>query len=273
MSELNKRSARQVEEGLSKAAGKDSMRALTRLTQVVDGRPRFVSDPPLLVPADELLTGVQRKQYKGAIEAALRSYRSSLSNQNRYLYDIYRYREMARKVVGVGSVGTRAWVLLFVGRDNDDPLILQSKQAQASVLERFVGKSRFSNAGRRVVEGQRLMQSLSDVLLGWYHVIGFDGKPYDFYVRQLWDGKGSFDVEVLDERAWPAYAEMCAWVLARAHARTGDRIAIAAYLGPGDVFDRAIADFAQVYAEQNQRDYEALQAAVESGRVKAVMGV
>ena len=167
--------------------------------------------------------------------------------------------------MGVGSVGTRAWVLLFVGRDNDDPLILQSKQAQASVLERFVGKSRYGNAGRRVVEGQRLMQSLSDVLLGWYHVIGFDGKPYDFYVRQLWDGKGSFDVEAMDESAWPAYAEMCAWVLARAHARTGDRIAIAAYLGPGDVFDGAIADFAEVYAEQNQRDYEALQAAAESG--------
>jgi uncharacterized protein (DUF2252 family) len=273
LSELNKRSARQVEEGLSKAAGKDSMRALTRLTQVVDGRPRFVSDPPLLVPVDELLTGMQRNQYKGAIEMALRSYRSSLSNQNRCLYDIYRYREMARKVVGVGSVGTRAWVLLFVGRDNDDPLILQAKQAQESVLERFVGRSRYGNAGRRVVEGQRLMQSLSDVLLGWYHVIGFDGKPYDFYVRQLWDGKGSVDVEVLDESAWSAYARMCAWVLARAHARTGDRIAIAAYLGAGDVFDRAIADFAEVYAEQNERDYEALQAAVESGRVKAVTGV
>jgi uncharacterized protein (DUF2252 family) len=180
---------------------------------------------------------------------------------------------MARKVVGVGSVGTRAWVLLFFGRDEGDPLFLQAKQAQASVLERFVGRSRFRGAGRRVVEGQRLMQAVGDILLGWYSVTGFDGRPYDFYVRQLWDGKGSFNVGAMTEGAWHSYAEMCAWVLARAHARSGDRIAIAAYLGGADVFDRAVADFAEAYAEQNQRDFEALRAAVDSGRVSAQGGV
>ena len=161
------------------------------------------------------------------------------------------------------------WVLLFFGRDTNDPLILQAKQAQASVLERFVGRSRYGNAGRRVVAGQRLMQASSDVLLGWYHVVGFDGRPYDFYVRQLWDGKGAFDVEQMDERAWPGYASLCAWTLARARARTGDRIAIARYLGTTDRFDRAVADFSEAYAEQNQRDFERLADAVESGRIAA----
>jgi len=170
-------------------------------------------------------------------------------------------------------VGTRAWVLLFFGRDEGDPLFLQSKQAQASVLERFVGRSRFRNSGRRVVEGQRLMQAVGDILLGWYSVTGFDGKPYDFYVRQLWDGKGSFNVTEMTEGAWHTYAEMCSWVLARAHARSGDRIAIAAYLGAGDVFDRAIADFADMYGEQNQSDYDALREAVDSGRLAATSGI
>ena len=180
---------------------------------------------------------------------------------------------MARKVVGVGSVGTRAWVLLFFGRDKGDPLFLQAKQAQASVLERFLGRSRYLRAGRRVVEGQRLMQAASDFLLGWYHVHGFDGHPYDFYVRQLWDGKGSFSVETMATSAWHDYAGLCAWTLARAHARTGDRIAIAAYMGGGDVFDRAVADFSAAYAEQNLWDYEALQQAVDDGRVTAESGV
>jgi uncharacterized protein (DUF2252 family) len=196
-----------------------------------------------------------------------------LPHDRQPLYDLYRFQGMARKVVGVGSVGTRAWVMLFLGRDSGDPLFLQAKQAQASVLERFVGRSRYRRAGRRVVEGQRLMQAASDVLLGWYHVHGFDGRPYDFYVRQLWDGKGAFSVETMAKSAWHGYAEMCAWTPARAHARTGDRIAIAAYLGNGDVFDRALADFAGAYAEQNQRDYEALGEAVSAGRVTAASGV
>jgi hypothetical protein len=270
---FNAAAAKQVERDLSRAAGKDSLRAFSRLTRMVDGRPRFRSDPPVLVPADELLAGEQRDNYRSAVEMALASYRSSLPHERRYLYDIYRFQDMARKVVGVGSVGTRAWVLLFTGRDAADPVFLQAKQAQASVLERFVGRSRYRNAGRRVVEGQKLMQFSGDVLLGWYHVLGFDGKPYDFYMRQLWDGKGSFSVEALDQTAWPDYAKMCAWCLARAHARTGDRIAIAAYLGAGDVFDRAIADFSEVYAEQNQRDYDALREAVDNGRVRAVTGI
>jgi len=262
-----------ADRALAKARGKDSLRALSKLTEVVDGRPRFRFLPPILVPADKLLTGEQRAHYRDAVEMALHNYRLSLPAERRPLYDLYRYREIARKVVGVGSVGTRAWVLLFFGRDTDDPMILQAKQAQASVLERFVGRSRYANSGRRVVEGQRLMQAASDPLLGWYHVVGFDGQPYDFYVRQLWDGKGAFDVEVMDERAWPGYAKLCAWTLARAHARTGDRIAIASYLGAKDRFDRAVADFSEAYAEQNQRDYDALREAVDAGRVTAELGV
>ncbi len=270
---LREAAGSEADRALARAKGKDSLRALSKLTEVVDGRPRFRSLPPTLVPADELLTGEQRAHYRDAVEMALHNYRLSLPAERRPLYDLYRYREIARKVVGVGSVGTRAWVLLYFGRDTNDPMILQAKQAQASVLERFVGRSRYANSGRRVVEGQRLMQAASDPLLGWYHVIGFDGRPYDFYVRQLWDGKGAFDVEVMDERAWPGYAKLCAWTLARAHARTGDRIAIASYLGTKDRFDRAVADFSEAYAEQNQRDYEALREAVDAGRVKGQFGV
>ena len=153
------------------------------------------------------------------------------------------------------------------------PLFMQAKQAQASVLERFVGRSKFRCAGRRVVEGQRFMQAVGDILLGWFGVTGFDGRHYDFYVRQLWDGKGSFNIAAMTEDGWRVYAEMCAWVLARAHARSGDRIAIAAYLGTGDVFDKAIADFSEAYAEQNQLDYDALREAVHSGRVEARSGI
>jgi uncharacterized protein (DUF2252 family) len=270
---LSRAAAKQVDRVLSKAVAKDRLRAFSKLTYMVDGKPRFRSDPPVLVPVDELLKGEQRDNFKSAVETALESYRQSLPPERCYLYDIYRFQDMARKVVGVGSVGTRAWVMLFTGRDLADPVFLQAKQAQASVLERFVGRSVYRNSGRRVVEGQKLMQSSGDILLGWYHVRGFDGKPHDFYMRQLWDGKGSFSAEDFDLTAWPGYAEMCAWVLARAHARTGDRIAIAAYLGPGDVFDRAIADFCEAYADQNQRDYDALREAVAGGRVKTIIGI
>ena len=270
---IHKRDARRAVRDLSRAEEKHDLRALSRLTIEVDGRQQFRSDPPLLVPVRELLSDDERSRYADAVESALRRYRSSLPPVRQPLYDHYRFRDMARKVVGVGSVGTRSWVMLFFGRDAGDPLFLQAKQAQASVLERFVGRSRFRRAGRRVVEGQRLMQAVSDLLLGWYHVVGFDGRPYDFYVRQLWDGKGSFSVETMAESTWREYAGMCAWVLARAHARTGDRIAIAAYLGTGDVFDRAMADFAAAYAEQNQQDFEALREAVDTGRVRAEIGV
>ena len=270
---LGGKDAKRMSKDMSRAEMKHDLRALSRLTAEVKGKTRLRSAPPLLVPARELLEGDERARFTQAVEEALRHYRETLPKDRRAAYDLYRYRDMARKVVGVGSVGTRAWVLLFFGRDEGDPLFLQSKQAQASVLERFVGRSRFRNSGRRVVEGQRLMQALGDILLGWYSVIGFDGKPYDFYVRQLWDGKGSFNVTAMTEGAWHTYAEMCSWVLARAHARSGDRIAIAAYLGAGDVFDRAVADFADAYAEQNQSDYDALREAVDSGRVAAVSGI
>jgi uncharacterized protein (DUF2252 family) len=270
---LGGKDARRMARDLTRAENKHDLRALSRLTTEVEGRTRLRSDPPLLVPARELLEGDERARFTQSLEEALGKYRLTLPRDRRAAYDLYRYRDMARKVVGVGSVGTRAWVLLFFGRDDGDPLFMQAKQAQASVLERFVGRSRFRCAGRRVVEGQRLMQAVGDILLGWYDVTGFDGRHYDFYVRQLWDGKGSFNVEAMTEGAWHVYAEMCAWVLARAHARSGDRIAIAAYLGAGDVFDRAVADFSEAYAEQNQRDYDALREAVHDGRVESRSGI
>jgi uncharacterized protein (DUF2252 family) len=265
--------ARRFAKDLSRAVAKDDLRALSRLTYTVDGKIRLRSEPPLMVPAEELLSDGERTNYAHAVEAALHGYRESLPHDRQALFDLYRFRGMARKVVGVGSVGTRAWVLHFAGRDDADPLFLQAKQAQASVMERFVGRSRYRHAGKRVVEGQKLMQAVSDVLLGSYHVIGFDGGRYDFYVRQLWDGKGAFSVEAMAADSWPRYAEMCAWTLARAHARTGDRIAIAGYMGSGDSFDRAVADFAEAYTEQNWKDFQALREAVDTGRVKAQTGV
>jgi uncharacterized protein (DUF2252 family) len=271
--ELGGRDAKTMARDMSRAEMKHDLRALDRLTAVVDGETRLRSDPPLLVPAHELLEGDERAHFATSVEEALRRYRATLPRDRRAVYDLYRYRDLARKVVGVGSVGTRAWVILFFGRDESDPLVMQAKQAQASVLERFVGRSRFRRAGQRVVEGQRFMQAVSDILLGWFDVVGFDRRHNDFYVRQLWDGKGSFNVAAMSEEAWHTYARMCSWVLARAHARSGDRIAIAAYLGTGEVFDRAIADFAEAYAEQNRRDYEALLEAVDAGRVRAEAGI
>ncbi len=175
---------------------------------------------------------------------------------------------MARKVVGVGSVGTRAWVVLMMGRDGQDPLFLQAKEAEASVLEPYVGKSEFGNHGERVVEGQWLMQASSDILLGWLPALGFDDKKRDFYVRQLWDGKRSVEVETLPPEGLEIYGRVCGWTLARAHARSGDRIAIAAYLGKGESFDNAIADFSERYADQNELDYGALADAAKSGRIE-----
>jgi uncharacterized protein (DUF2252 family) len=177
-------------------------------------------------------------------------------------------------VVGVGSVGTRTWIVLLLGRDDEDPLFLQVKESQASVFEPHAGKSRFTEHGKRVVEGQRLMQAASDIFLGWERVPeGLDGQPHDFYVRQLWDWKLSADVETMSPKEMTIYGEMCGWTLARAHARSGDRIAIAAYLGKGETFDQALAEFAVAYADQNQRDYQALLDAVKSGRLKAETGL
>jgi uncharacterized protein (DUF2252 family) len=264
------RDVKRFEKNVAKAQAKDSMKAFDKLVRVDDGgRPRLVSDPPLIVRLEELLPELERHQVEDTLRDVLRSYRRSLQGDHRHLLKGFHYADAARKVVGVGSVGTRAWILLMFGNGGDDPLFLQAKEAQASVLEGFLGKSRYANHGQRVVEGQRLMQSASDILLGWIRVNGMDGVSRDFYVRQLWDGKGSAVVEAMDPPALTAYGRLCGWTLARAHARSGDAAAIASYLGTGDRFDRAIATFAELYADQNERDHAALQHAVDSGRLSA----
>jgi uncharacterized protein (DUF2252 family) len=252
---------------------KDSMRALAKLCRTVDGELRIVGDPPLVTPIEDVLPGAEGDHLQDVARRMIHTYRRTLLHDRRHLLESYRYVHAARKVVGVGSVGARTWILLLAGLDNSDPLFLQFKEAQASVLEPFLGKSRYSQHGQRVVEGQRMMQAAPDVLLGWERVITIDGEKRDFYIRQLWDSKGSAEVELFDPAGLEAYARICGWTLARAHARSGDRIAIAAYLGRGDAFDRAMASFAERYAEQNERDYRALQAAVTSGRVAARFGV
>ena len=254
---------------LAKARSKDNMRAFDRLTHTVDGELRIVSDPPLIIPIEELLPAAEIRDFQQTMSDLISSYRSTLQGDRQHLLDGYRFRHLARKVVGVGSVGTRAWVILLTGADDSDPLFLQAKEAEASVLEPYAGSSRFKNHGRRVVEGQRLMQAASDIFLGWCPAVGFDGRDRDFYIRQLWDWKGSADVEAMNPAAMGIYAQMCGWTLARAHARSGDRIALAGYLGSSGVFDQAIAEFSELYAEQSERDHAALVAAIDSGRLVA----
>jgi uncharacterized protein (DUF2252 family) len=264
---------KRFERNLAKARSKDSLRALSKLTTAVDGEPRIVSDPPLIVPVEELVSGVEQVEFEEFVQGVIRSYRRTLSADRRRLLERFRYVHAAHKVVGVGSVGARAWIVLMLGRDENDPLFLQLKEAQASVLEPFLGKSAFAKHGQRVVEGQRLTQAASDIMLGWIQGTGLDGVNRDFYVRQLWDGKGSALVELMNPRAMNLYAKLCGNTLAKAHARSGDAIAIASYLGAGDPFDRALASFAEAYADQNERDYNALQEAVASGRVAAETGL
>jgi uncharacterized protein (DUF2252 family) len=261
--------AKRVEKSAAKARGKDSLRALDRLAGRVDGELRFVSEPPLLVRAEELFSARKSRNVETTIRGVLDAYRASLPGDRRHLLDSYRFHDLARKVVGVGSVGTRAWVVLLTGRDDEDPLVLQAKEAEASVLEPHVGASRFKSHGRRVVEGQRLMQAASDIFLGWCPAVGVDGKSRDFYVRQLWDWKRSVDTETLSPQGLAVYARMCGWTLARAHARSGDPIAIGSYLGSGEAFDSAIAAFSSLYADQNERDHAALVEAIDSGRIAA----
>ena len=263
-----KKQMKTVQKNVKKAGKKNSLRAFDRLVHEVDGEPRIISDPPLLVPADELVSEDERQALEERIIEMLGRYRESLEGDRRHLIDGFRYVEMARKVVGVGSVGTRAWVVLMMGRDGQDPLFMQAKEAEASVLEPYVGASEFGNHGQRVVEGQWLMQAASDVLLGWLPALGWDDKDRDFYVRQLWDGKRSVEIETLPPEGLEVYGRVCGWALARAHARSGDRIAIGAYLGKGDSFDQAIADFSERYADQNELDYAALADAAKSGRIK-----
>jgi uncharacterized protein (DUF2252 family) len=259
---------------LAKARTRDSMQAFTKLTHVVDGERRIIADPPLVVPIEDLLpAGRERDEVEGEIRGIIRAYRSTLQTDRRHLLENFNYIHLARKLVGVGSVGMRAWILLLLGRDDQDPLFLQVKEAQESVMERFVGKSRYVNHGQRVVAGQRLMQAASDIFLGWTRVTGLDEQSRDFYLRQLRDWKGSADIDTMSPSVMTIYARVCAATLARAHARSGDRIAIASYLGNSDVFDRAIADFSTAYADQNERDYQALVQAVDSGRVDAQTGL
>jgi hypothetical protein len=273
--QLTERQRKRFDEGVAKARTRDSMRAVAKLTRVVDGRPRIISDPPLLVPAEEMLPSEEdRATFMAQLSSLISQYRRTLETDRRYLLETFEPCDLARKVVGVGSVGTRCWIMLFLGRDTDDPLFLQVKEAEKSVLSRFVGASKYPNQGQRVVAGQRLMQAASDIFLGWQRTqAGLDGVTRDFYVRQLRDWKFSLDIATMLPAGMRAYGEVCGWTLARAHARSGDRIAIAAYLGTSDVFDRAIADFASAYADQNERDYQALAAAAASGRITAEHGL
>ncbi len=258
-----------VRRGAEKAQSKDSLRALDRLTETVEGQIRFRSEPPLLVPGEQLVAAADGRPILEMLKGVVLAYRESLGPEMRVLFDAYEFREIARKVVGVGSVGTRAWVILLTGPGDRDPLFLQAKEAEASVMEPYAGASEWSNHGQRVVEGQRLMQAASDIFLGWCRATGLDGRERDFYVRQLWDWKRSADVERLSAPGLEVYGRICGWTLARAHARSGNRFAIASYLGGGDSFDRAICSFAADYAEQNLRDHQDLLDAIDSGRVTA----
>ena len=269
----DKRMASRTAKTIAKARTSDSHLALSKLTEVTDGQRRIISDPPLIVPLEELLSQSESGALLKQLDELLRRYRRSLQTDRRHLLEEFQLLQVARKVVGVGSVGTRAWILLLVGRDNDDPLFLQAKEAEASVYEEFVGKSDYSNHGERAVAGQHLMQAASDIFLGWDQVTGPDGVTRDYYLRQLRDWKGSFDVAKAIPPGLTKYAGVCAQALARAHARSGDRIAIASYLGKGPSFEKAIAEFAETYADQNERDYEDLKRAAATGRITVEAGL
>jgi len=249
------------------------MQAFDTLTHVVDGERRIISNPTLIEPVEELVDGKDLDHIQEWIRSVLRGYRRTLQGDRRELLENFRFAGMARKVVGVGSVGTRAWILLLLGRDDDDPLFLQAKEAEASVLEEFLEPSRQSSAGARVVHGQHLIQETSDIFLGYQRIQGPGGVERDFYIRQLRDWKGSAAVETMTPATMCVYGRLCGWTLARAHARSGDRIAIAAYLGGGDTFDRAVTEFSEDYADQNERDYDALVQAEQEGRITVQRGL
>lgn len=258
-----------LSEALTRAGAKTSLQALAKLTITVKGEVRFAHQPPLLVPLGELLRGRAFHHADALLRRVLAQYGRTLPDDRRRLLEQYRLVDFARKVVGVGSVGTRAFVALMLGRDDDDPLLLQFKEAERSVLEPVVGASEYANHGQRVVEGQRLMQAASDILLGFCRVRGLDKRQHDYYVRQLWDGKASADPATARASLFSPYARACGWALARAHARSGDRIAIAAYLGKRSSFDEAVAEFARHYADQNERDFDEFKKAVKRGRLVA----
>jgi uncharacterized protein (DUF2252 family) len=268
------RMVKRTEKNIAKARTRDSMFAFSKLTKRVNGRVEIVDQSPLIVPIGALAPGTEREELFDHLHELLRAYRQTLEYDRRTLLEQFELTDFARKVVGVGSVGTRAWIGLLFGRDGSDPLFLQMKEAEASVLEEHLGKSQFKNHGQRVVVGQRLMQAATDIFLGWVHQpAGLDGQARDFYGRQLKDWKGSAEIEQMVPDGMTAYGKLCGWTLARAHARSGDRIAIAAYLGSGHTFDRAILEFSMAYADQNDRDYQSLAGAVKDGRIVAQTGL
>jgi uncharacterized protein (DUF2252 family) len=268
-SQLLARGVKYTEKMVAKAHSQDSMRALSKLTTVAGGQRRIISDPPLIEPIEKFFPDEQADQIYGLIRAVMGTYRRSLQSDRRRLLEYFSLVHVARKVVGVGSVGTRAWILLIEGVDGTEPLFLQAKEAQPSVLAAYCGRSHYRSQGERVVAGQHLMQAQSDIFLGWTHAVGEDGVDRDYYLRQLKDWKLSVPIEQALPPGLRVYARLCGWTLARAHARSGDRIALAAYLGGSGRFDQAIADFAETYADQNERDYAALHAAVKNCRAEA----
>ncbi len=272
-SQLRPKGIRAATAMVTKAHSSDSRQAMAKLTELVDGHPRIINDPPMVVAVEDLFGDVQTDAVYDLIRTVLAKYRRSLQSDRQHLFDQFKLIQVARKVVGVGSVGTRAFVLLLDSGDGNEPLFLQAKEAQPSVLANYCGKSRYPNEGERVVAGQRLMQAQSDIFLGWTRVPGPDGIDRDFYVRQLRDWKASVPIELMRPQGMTVYAHMCAWTLARAHARSGDRVALAAYLGGSTVFDVAVADFAEAYAQQNERDYATFQAAAKDGQLEATTGV
>jgi uncharacterized protein (DUF2252 family) len=270
---VGKKEARAFERDVRKAQTRDNTRVLTKRAAEIEGELRIVADPPLIIPIEDLVTpGSEWEDPAPLIKKLLSTYRRTLASQHHPLEE-YRYVHTAYKMVGVGSVGTRCYIMLMLGRDHNDPLFLQVKEAQASVLEQFTDSSTYPHHGQRVVAGQRLMQAATDIFLGWIRIKGLDGVTRDYYVRQFHDWKGSADVDNMLVPGATLYARLCGATLARAHARWGDRIAIASYLGPGNAFDRAIADFSVAYADQNEQDYQAFAAAVKSGRLTAESGL
>jgi uncharacterized protein (DUF2252 family) len=268
-SQMKAKRFKKAEGLLAKAHTKDSTLALRKLTTVTDGQRRIISAPPMIMPIEDVFADVQAGAIYQEIRTVLGKYRRTLQSDRRHLLEQFTLVQVARKVVGVGSVGTRAWILLMDAGDGTEPLFLQAKEAQPSVLAEFCGRSQYSNQGERVVAGQHLMQAESDIFLGWTRAAGPDTVNRDFYVRQLKDWKWSAPIELMVPAGMAVYAGLCGWTLARAHARSGDRVALAAYLGGSDRFDHAIADFAETYADQNERDYAALQDAIKDGRAKA----
>ncbi|MFD4566267.1 DUF2252 domain-containing protein [Streptomyces sp. NPDC058475] len=253
----------------ARARTRTQLQAFAKITRVTAEGRRIAPDPPLVTPLGDLRTDPSGDGEETELQTILDGYAQALSSERRHLLRRYHLVDMARKVVGVGSVGTRCWILLLLGRDDADPLLLQAKEAQESVLATHTGGDRYDNQGRRVVAGQRLIQTTSDIFLGWTHVVGLDGRGRDFYVRQLRDWKGIARPDTMDPRLLRLFAQLCGACLARAHARSGDPVAIAAYLGGSGRFDRALTGFAQAYADQNERDFEALGTAVRTGRIHA----